>query len=322
MTGPLRDARTGSLEDLEALLQSTRRALERLGERIPPNWTADAVDDLRRGRLTGRYRPIGPDGGEIGFYSRRGDRAYGHLHVLPGPAPARRAETLADALASAPDLAGSGVRIGLTGLDPAEEASLLHEWSERPGRSFLRRWGLERPVDDASPPEPPGLPEGFARVPVRAVTETALADLDLRGFRASPDAALFSGVLDEYTRMVSGILDGRLGRFLDEASEALLSPEGGLAGFLLTVELTPSVGLLADLVVDPGRRRQGIGRRLVLRGLRALRALGYSTAQLWVTEGNFPARTLYDRLGFRAVATSVILLQDPGAAPGQPHESA
>jgi ribosomal protein S18 acetylase RimI-like enzyme len=322
MEPPLRDARTAPIDELETLVHRVRKELERLGERLPSHWTEEAVEDLRAGRLTGWIRPPGPWGGEIGFFSRRGGRAFAHLHLLEGPDPVARARALAERIAGAPELVGAPLRIGTSGLSAEEERRLAEDWEAGPGRSLLRRHGLERTLAGAGSLTPAPLPPGFRAYPVRSITEAALADLDLRGFSESVDAALFAGDPEEYARVVDGILHGRLGRFLDEASEGLVGPDGRLAAFLLSVELSPRTGLFADLVVEPSQRRRGLGRHLLAWGLRALCALGFEQAQLWVTEGNRPARALYDATGFRPFATTVVLVQAAGPAPGQPQRSA
>ncbi|MCI4340202.1 MAG: GNAT family N-acetyltransferase, partial [Thermoplasmata archaeon] len=53
-------------------------------------------------------------------------------------------------------------------------------------------------------------------------------------------------------------------------------------------------------------------------GLRAARALGYAEVRLWVTEANTPARTLYERHGFRTAQHALIYRFSrpaPGGAP-------
>jgi ribosomal protein S18 acetylase RimI-like enzyme len=152
-----------------------------------------------------------------------------------------------------------------------------------------------------------------------AITNEAIADLDRRAFEGSLDAELFAADPAETTRMVARIMEGGLGRPLEEASAGLLGRDGGLVGAVLTVELSPQVGLVADLVVDPARRRQGLGRHLLRWTLRALRALGHQRARLWVTEGNQSARGLYAQMGFTPYARALIFRQDGVVGPAQPH---
>lgn len=54
-----------------------------------------------------------------------------------------------------------------------------------------------------------------------------------------------------------------------------------------------------NLVVAPGTRRQGVGKRLLLSLIDLARSEGAITASLEVREGNAAARALYQSLGFR-----------------------
>ncbi|MGI0067492.1 MAG: GNAT family N-acetyltransferase, partial [Thermoplasmata archaeon] len=71
-------------------------------------------------------------------------------------------------------------------------------------------------------------------------------------------------------------------------------------------EQNPRLAIYLDVMVEPSQRRHGLGRYLVRWGFRALSALGYTSVRLWVTEGNVPARTLYEALGFSRVASAIV----------------
>ncbi len=62
---------------------------------------------------------------------------------------------------------------------------------------------------------------------------------------------------------------------------------------------------LAHLIVDPARRRQGVGGRLVRELLAQARALGRSTCALRVVPDNAAALAVYRSQGFRDVAADV-----------------
>ncbi|NBZ88546.1 GNAT family N-acetyltransferase [Rhodobacteraceae bacterium CYK-10] len=68
-------------------------------------------------------------------------------------------------------------------------------------------------------------------------------------------------------------------------------------GFLMAQVVAGEAELLT-LAVDPGARRQGIGRALVAGFLAEARARGAESAFLEVAEGNAPARALYEGQGF------------------------
>lgn len=58
-------------------------------------------------------------------------------------------------------------------------------------------------------------------------------------------------------------------------------------------------GVLYDLVVDPGHRRQGIGTMLMEAALAALKGLGAPRVLLFTAERNRGAQAMFDRAGFR-----------------------
>lgn len=61
-----------------------------------------------------------------------------------------------------------------------------------------------------------------------------------------------------------------------------------------------------DIDVDPGHRRQGHGRTLMLLAEHAALDSGARTLGLHVHEGNTPARRLYESLGYRDVSVNAI----------------
>jgi len=74
---------------------------------------------------------------------------------------------------------------------------------------------------------------------------------------------------------------------------------GAVTGFLVWRPLGEGECELLNLVVDPARRRQGVGRQL-LDGL--LQGQG-NTVFLEVRESNLAARNFYKSLGFKEVST-------------------
>ena len=58
-------------------------------------------------------------------------------------------------------------------------------------------------------------------------------------------------------------------------------------------------GVIYDLLVDPGHRRQGIGSALMEAMLEALAALGAPRALLFTAEKNPVAQAMFERAGFR-----------------------
>jgi ribosomal protein S18 acetylase RimI-like enzyme len=66
-------------------------------------------------------------------------------------------------------------------------------------------------------------------------------------------------------------------------------------------------GVVYDLVVDPGHRRQGIGRALLAAALEALVALGAPRALLFTADKNHVAQALFDKVGFRRTMIEMTL---------------
>jgi GNAT superfamily N-acetyltransferase len=300
---PARKARSTELVELAAAL---RRALVRRGERLANTWPEEAAADLLAGRLEGIVlREHGVAVG-LGVLSFRAHRAFGQIHIGGSREVLSLARSAVDALVARASPEIERIDLGVTGLSGAEEGELGAALGATPGFGTIRRFGLLRTLELDHPPPAPRFPTGLQLRPIREVPLRELGALDWEAFQGSPDAALLSDSLEGNLRLLTGIVGGQLGRFLEEASLALVDARGTLVGSLLTVEESPRVGVFVDLAVRPSLQRQGVGRALLLRGLRALLALGHVQARLWVTETNRPARALYDSLGFVTEATAYI----------------
>ncbi|MCI4362487.1 MAG: GNAT family N-acetyltransferase [Thermoplasmata archaeon] len=310
-----RPAKESRPDVLLELVQGVRKALALRGEVIASTWVEDAARELKAGRQLGWT--IGD--GAIAFVSDRPARTFGHVHVEEGEERLARAETLLAVLVAHLEPGTRRLDAGVSGITDEEETTLAERFLRVEGASILRRARMERPVPRPLPG--PGLedPVGVARVSPHAIPVDALAELDWRSFRGTPDENLVADTPEENRHTIADVLDGRLGRFLEEASTALVQDDGALVGALLTAEHDPRTAVFLDLLVEPSHRRKGLGKFLVLWGLRALTALGFSTARLWVTETNQPAWLLYTSVGFEVVGRSRIFRYSPPALTGVPH---
>jgi ribosomal protein S18 acetylase RimI-like enzyme len=181
----------------------------------------------------------------------------------------------------------------LAGLTDAEEEGVMR------AMGFLRfsRTEMHYPPDLPSP-DPTGSISGGVRT-TRADDRSALARLYERAYRDTFDRNLF--LLDpDSTRdaegQVGGVVDGRWGEFLPWASPVVEEGETLVAATLVVG--APYGALLAHVMVDPDRRRRGLGRAVVTAAIRNLRARQVSAIVLNVTNDNTAAVGLYERMGF------------------------
>lgn len=306
---------------LMEFLQELRRSLRERGEAPAGEWVEQSAEDLRSGRKAGWYYPV-ESGGGLAFFAVEGREAYGHVHASAGPGAPERSLRLARALLDGLPEDVRCVDVGFTGLPAAAEHELLERLAERPGSVVIERLAMERPLGEEDGGTADPVPKGLRLVPARSVTVEALADLDRRSFTGTVDELLIGPTEEDYRRVVGALLAGSLGRFLDEASTALVTDEPTtLVGALLSGEESARRGIFLDFLVDPAFRGRGYGRFLLRWGFRALWALGYSSVRLWVTAANSPARRLYDTTGFRTVATAAIYRWDRSSPAAQAHSA-
>jgi ribosomal protein S18 acetylase RimI-like enzyme len=312
-----RPTRGAPIDELLELVQMVQRELILREEAPTGNWVEASATELRSGDKSGWYYPLSSGGG-IAFRSDRDATSFAHTHVGPGPDALPRAvalsETLLDTL---PGSVGS-VSIGFTGLPTDEEEVLLARLAERAGSTVIRRFAMERPLSSRDGEGLWPVPDALTLVPIRDITLDALAVLDQRAFQGTLDELLVGSELSEYRRNLSALMGGELGRFLDEASTALYRPDPPtLVGALLTCEKSSRRAVFLDFMVDPELRGRGYGVYLLRWGLRALWALGYERARLWVSASNRNARRLYDSLGFSVTHRAAIYRWDRVPLPPQ-----
>ncbi|MCE2422903.1 MAG: ribosomal protein S18-alanine N-acetyltransferase [Gemmatimonadetes bacterium] len=104
---------------------------------------------------------------------------------------------------------------------------------------------------------------------------------------------------------------------------------GCVVGYSVTL-VQGRLAQLANLAVAEGARRRGLGRRLAREAVAASALRGARRIFLEVREGNVPALTLYEELGFEALSVrpdyysnpsedAIVLARTTG--PPRPHES-
>ena len=312
-------AKGARMDELVEIVHQVRKALLVRDESPAGDWVERTADGLRSGGTVGWYYPIDRGAG-LSFYSSSGAEAYGHVHVADEPGAVDRGERLTETLLGHLPAGIRSVNVGFTGLSPAPEQELFGRLAQRSGSTVIERMAMERSLgnDDGRPPGP--VPEGLTLVPIRMVTIDALADLDFRSVTGTVDALLIGERREEYRRVTAALLAGSLGRFLDEASIALLLPDPPrLVGAILSAERSPRKAIFVNFMVDPEFRRHGYGKYLFRWGLRALWALGYQRVHLWVTAANEPARRLYQEFHLEPTVRSTIYRFTRTSGAPQPH---
>ena len=93
--------------------------------------------------------------------------------------------------------------------------------------------------------------------------------------------------------------------------------DGVIDGFCWTklhTDATETLGEIYAVGVDPSVASRGIGRRLVIEGLRHLASAGANTAMLYVDADNAPAMAVYSSLGFASHHSELAFVGDVEAA--------
>jgi GNAT superfamily N-acetyltransferase len=143
----------------------------------------------------------------------------------------------------------------------------------------------------ADVPPPPG---PVASRQVRAGDGPALGLLAHAAYRGSVDD---NGEHEAWhVADLTAALEGEYGRLMTPVSRAVPAGDALVAAAIFT--WWDDLPLLAFCLTHPDHRGQGLATRLIAHAARELAADGHDAMHLAVTETN-PARTLYERLGFR-----------------------
>lgn len=207
-------------------------------------------------------------------------------------------------LAVAPAARGRG-RGGELARRVAAELGAFDAWSHGDlpaARAIAASLGMERvrsllqlraPVPEAPGDGPDRLPDGVrAFVPADA---SAVLVLNAAAFADHP----------EQGRMSADDLAARMAEpWHDDANLVVADGDGGLDGFAW-VKPGGETCELYVLGVSPARQGGGVGRRMLSAAFVRMRALGATTAHLYVEGDNAPALALYARSGFRRWAIDV-----------------
>jgi ribosomal protein S18 acetylase RimI-like enzyme len=179
-------------------------------------------------------------------------------------------------------------------------------------RALMGRRATPIPGRPAAPIQAPAA----ELAPLAAAELPEAADLLLRAHAHRPhfipDPALRDR--DGVAWLLGRILEGQTcGAWRPEASLRLRAPgAGALQGLVLATRMGRDQGHIAEIAVDPGRQRQGLGTALLAAAVAALAASGCRQVHLAVDLDNPEALAFYQQLGFTARHRFPSLLLTPG----------
>jgi ribosomal protein S18 acetylase RimI-like enzyme len=113
------------------------------------------------------------------------------------------------------------------------------------------------------------------------------------------------GTLAEWEHYTRGLVERPGCGDLEPAITRVIRDGGRMIGLVLTTRVAPGTIHLAQVAVHPGRRREGLGRRLVEEACRLSQPRAGRQATLLVGEKNIAAHTLYTSMGFEPRATFI-----------------
>jgi GNAT superfamily N-acetyltransferase len=142
----------------------------------------------------------------------------------------------------------------------------------------------------------------FATRAVVPSDKEALAVLLYAAYRGTIDdeGDSFADALVEIERT----FHGDYGRLLPETSFVVEDGEFLSSACLVSFFEPHAAPLVVFLITRPEAKRRGLARQLLEQSINALLDAGTSRLTLFITDGNEPAKRLYEALGFRPIESS------------------
>jgi mycothiol synthase len=146
--------------------------------------------------------------------------------------------------------------------------------------------------------------------------------MTIRTFRPGQDeaawlavnAAAFAGHPEQGAMTAADLAERMAEPWFDPDGFFVAERGGAMLGFHWTKQHEDRLGEVYVLGVAPPGHRQGVGRALLLTGLRHLRRRGNTTVELYVEAASGPAVALYSSYGFTTTARDVMYAQRPTRA--------
>lgn len=157
--------------------------------------------------------------------------------------------------------------------------------------------------DNRSVPDDTSKPEWTIR-PFQTADVAAIVDVNRRAFADHPE----QGAMDSAEFTARSAAD-----WFDPQGLLVVEVGGEIAGFHWT-KVEHGVGEVYVAAVDPKHQGIGLGRALLIHGLRHLAHRGVSAVDLYVERDNQSARELYSGLGFAERSRDVLYVSKTPAA--------
>lgn len=135
----------------------------------------------------------------------------------------------------------------------------------------------------------------------RTISKTdyqSLGNLMLEAYRGTVD---YDGEsLEDSIGEIKGTLEGKYGTLIGPASYVIEENGVSAAAVIFTINEKEKMPLLTFAMTDPAYKNKGMSKYLIRKSLNSLLDLGYKECFLVVTDGNQPAQSMYEKMGFKA----------------------
>ena len=173
-----------------------------------------------------------------------------------------------------------------------DDAVLIEHFTERGFRLEKGLTQLQCSLDEELPP--PGLPDGFTLRGCMGEPELAARATAQHGAFSSP--APFERYQERFTRFMRSRV------YNPELDIVAVAPDGKIGAFCIVwTDPANEVGLFEPVGTHPDFQRKGLGRAVMVEGLRRLKERGMKTAIVCTGEDHLPAIKLYEAVGFRVL---------------------
>lgn len=126
----------------------------------------------------------------------------------------------------------------------------------------------------------------------------SLGSLMLEAYRGTVD---YDGEsLEDSISEMKGTLEGKYGNLIGQASYVIEESGTNAAAVIFTFNEKEKMPLLTFAMTHPSFKNKGMSKYLIKKSLNSLLDLGYKKCFLVVTDGNQPAQSIYEKMGFRA----------------------